>query len=224
MQECTLLHTVTATSGFCAPTLPVGSVRSLSPAVGTLSTPSGSPQPLLKKRCRPHVLHNCVKPVMLSAAPRSNNLPRGGRIRQGAAPDAFTMSKLVLSCGMNPFIGDISNFLVFETAEGEVIGGGQVRPGDPGELASLAVKAPWRNKGIGTAIARALIEKEDDSRSICLLCLTRGVSFYDSLGFSVCNANELPQSIQLERKLGSLVAGIVAPGNECVGMLRSKKV
>lgn len=196
----------------------------LSLAVGVGSAPSDPLKLPLKRRCRLSIVYNCVKPSPPSAAPHSNDLPGRGRIRQGKASDAFTMSMLVLSSGMNPLIGDISNFLVFETGEGEVIGGGQIRPGDPGELASLVVKAPWRNRGVGTAIARALVQKEESSRDLCLLCLTRSLRFYSGLGFAECRAEELPLAIRIEQKVGSVAAGIVAPGNEVIGMIRSKRV
>jgi N-acetylglutamate synthase-like GNAT family acetyltransferase len=144
-----------------------------------------------------------------------------GRLRKAAPADAFTMSKLVLSCGMNPRLGDMSNFIVYENSDGVVVGGGQVRPGDPGELASLAVKAPWRGRGIGTAIAEALVEREGAHRDICLLCLSRAVDFYGRLGFCLCeSASELPFRMLAEQKIGTVVASFVAPGNKVVGMIR----
>lgn len=148
-----------------------------------------------------------------------------GRIRKGTPSDALTMSMLILSCGMNPRLGDITNFLVFETTDGQVVGGGQVRPGNPGELASLAVVADWRGRGIGSAISRSLVEREETVRDLCLLCLTRAIGFYSGLGFTLCeSASELPQRLQIEKKLGGFVASVVAPGNDVVGMVRKRKL
>lgn len=223
-----MLRATTAPPGFSAPTLLLGTPRpstSLSSAIGPRRRPISTPLPYARKYSRLQILQTCVGCTPPPASQRRDDLPPGGRIRQGVASDALTMSKLILSAGMNPRLGDISLFLVYETADGDVVGGGQVRPGNPGELASLVVAPSWRNRGVGTAIARALVEREENSRSLCLLCLTRAFDFYSNLGFSLCeHADELPKRMQIEKKIGSVLAAIVAPGNKVLGMVRGKKV
>lgn len=154
---------------------------------------------------------------------RNDDVNALGHVRRATKSDASVLAPLVLSCGMNPRLGSMENFVVFETMNGSVVGGGQVRPGDPGELASLAVSPEWRGRGIGAALANTLVHEHGAERELCLLCLTRGVSFYERLGFSECHMSRLPKRMQLEQRAGTLVAKLVAPGNSVVGMLRPRE-
>lgn len=144
----------------------------------------------------------------------------GGRIRKATPNDASLLQTRILREGMNPRLGDISNFLLYEL-DSEVVGCGQVRPGEPGEVASLVVEKALRGKGIGTKLLDALVQREDVGRSLVLLCLTRTVGFYERHGFRVAQDNELPFHMRVERRLGMLVAAVVAPGNNIVGMIRT---
>lgn len=123
---------------------------------------------------------------------------------------------------MNPRLGDVRNFLVYELSDSkEVIGCGQVRPGEPGELASLVVLKAWRENGVGSTLVEALLKREGVSRDLVLLCLTRAVGFYGRHGFrEVAQESELPLRLRVERRIGFLLAALVAPGNAVVGMRR----
>lgn len=146
-----------------------------------------------------------------------------GRLRVGRPMDYGAMFILVVTEKMNPLLGNMGNFLVYESEEGEVVGGGQVRSGETGEVSNLVVDKEWRGRGIGSALLRALVDKHGAQRDLCLLCLRRGVPFYEREGFVEAGPDKLPAHVKAERSFANNAFRILAPHLECVGMLRVKQ-
>ncbi len=77
-------------------------------------------------------------------------------IRAARAADQATIVGLVRAARLDPSNLHWPNFVVAE-ADGQIVGCGQIRP-DPGlrELGSMVVIKPYRQRGVGAAIVRAL--------------------------------------------------------------------
>ena len=69
-------------------------------------------------------------------------------------------------------------------ASGRCIGTARLLP--DGHLGRMAVRAPWRRRGVGAALATALIKqaKADGHRRIVLHAQTHAAAFYRRLGFA----------------------------------------
>lgn len=113
------------------------------------------------------------------------------RLRQATADDAGTIRRLVLTAGLNPFGLDWEHFLMVESAGGEVIGCGQLKPHENGrvvELASLVVEEDWRGQGIGRLLIEALIERADPP--LWLMCRSSLVPLYRKFQFEEVGPEE----------------------------------
>ncbi len=115
-------------------------------------------------------------------------------IRPARQIDRPQIRQVIFQAGLIPFRMDWRRFLVAE-AEGCIVGVGQVRPHRYGsrEVASIAVLPAWQGKGVGTAIVRALVEREPNV--LYLFCLEHRESFYVRLGFRLCERPQLPPSL-----------------------------
>ena len=101
---------------------------------------------------------------------------------------------MVRATGLDPTSLDWPNFLVAEQG-GRVIGAGQVKPYRAGrELGSLVVLKPYRERGVGAAIIRALIARE--SGKLFLLCRERLESYYAQFGFRRAGLRELRGTVR----------------------------
>jgi amino-acid N-acetyltransferase len=81
----------------------------------------------------------------------------------------------------------LSDFTVAE-AEGEIVGCGALMPlggGGLGEIRSLAVRDDWSGRGIGRRIVSSLIAEAPGRGFDSLLALTKRVSFFEALGFTL---------------------------------------
>ncbi|MBI3763052.1 MAG: GNAT family N-acetyltransferase [Chloroflexi bacterium] len=103
------------------------------------------------------------------------------------------------------------NFIVAES-EGKVVGVGQVKQHGDGsrELASIAVRPPFKRQGIGNAICRTLIERE--SSTLYLMCRGQLESYYTRFGFRKIGPDEMPPYFRRIHRLVS-TANVVAFGN-----------
>lgn len=70
-------------------------------------------------------------------------------------------------------------------ADGSVVGTGRLLP--DGHIGRMAVLAPARGTGVGTALLRALMQaaRERGHRNVVLSAQTHAVPFYQRLGFAV---------------------------------------
>ena len=88
-----------------------------------------------------------------------------------------------------------SEFLVGEDAGGAIIGCGRLRryPGFR-EMASLVVDQSVRAQGLGRALVAGLLEL--DPGKIYLVCEDRLVEFFQSFGFSLFPAEDMPGGLR----------------------------
>ena len=108
----------------------------------------------------------------------------------------MTIRRMVRAAGLDPLSLHWPNFSVAEKG-GRVIGVGQVKPyRGARELGSLVVLKPHRGHGIGSAIVRALIEREPGD--LFLLCQDRLESYYAQFGFRRAGWRELRGVIKLK--------------------------
>jgi len=123
-------------------------------------------------------------------------MPDSIAIRPARQEDAATIKRMVRAAGLDPSSLHWPNFLVAEK-DGRVIGVGQVKPyGGARELGSLVVLKPYRGRGIGSAIVRALIEREQDD--LFLLCQDRLESYYAQFGFRRAGLRDLRGVVKLK--------------------------
>jgi N-acetylglutamate synthase-like GNAT family acetyltransferase len=104
-------------------------------------------------------------------------------IRKATAVDAAAIRKLIREGGINPFGLHWSRFRVAVAPGGEIIGCGQVKPHRDGsrELASIAVRRPYRRRGVARAIIQSL--QNDHPAPLWLTCLHTLAPFYTQFGF-----------------------------------------
>ena len=112
-------------------------------------------------------------------------------LRPATAADQPIITAIVRQAGINPRDLEWPRFIVAER-EGEVIGVGQVKPHGDGsrELASIAVRPEFQGQGAGSAICRALIERE--SGVLHLITISRTEAYYHRFGFRKVGPDEMP--------------------------------
>src|SRR6266540_3252707 len=83
-------------------------------------------------------------------------------IRPAVAADQSAIKMIVRAARINPTGLDWPRFLVAEESGG-LIGVGQVKPHRDGsrEVASIAVVPEWQGRGVGAAIVRGLVAREN---------------------------------------------------------------
>jgi N-acetylglutamate synthase-like GNAT family acetyltransferase len=100
-------------------------------------------------------------------------------------------------------------FLVAESAAGQFIGCGQLKPHSDGslELASLAVIPEWRGKGVARSLIQALMGKA--LRPLYLTCRGELGPFYAKFGFRVLRRDEMPPYFRRLSRLAGFVGKLV---------------
>jgi len=151
---------------------------------------------------------------------QSYSLPAGCILRQASRKDLWSIRKLVLSAKLDPTQLRLEQFWVIEWEE-QVIACGQLRNFfGAQELGSLVVKLAWRDRGLGTFLAKHLIQQA--TQPLYLECLGKRLEkFYARLGFVPISWQELPQSLrfkfgfsQLARILFKIPVTIMKQGSE----------
>jgi N-acetylglutamate synthase-like GNAT family acetyltransferase len=109
--------------------------------------------------------------------------PPAYQLRKARRGDASSIRRLVRGAFLNPFGVDWRRFIVAVSPDGEVIGGGQLKPHRGGwtEMASIVVHPEWQGLGIGSRIVAALVEDSDPP--LWLTCRRELVGFYERFGF-----------------------------------------
>lgn len=122
------------------------------------------------------------------------------QIRPARREEAATIRSLIRAERLDPMNVHWENFLVAE-ASGRIIGIGQIKP-YPGarELGSLVVAADQRQTGVGGALIKALIAREDGP--LYLFCLAFREPYYSKFGFRTVTANDLPRALKSKYGLG----------------------
>ncbi len=117
--------------------------------------------------------------------------------RPATAGDQKIINAIIREAEINPLGLKWSNFLVaLDEASGEVVGTGQIRAHGDGsrELASIAVRPRYRNRGIASEIVRRLIARDarESTAPLYLLCAGNMSSFYERFGFRHAERAEMP--------------------------------
>ncbi len=131
------------------------------------------------------------------------------RLRAATAADQKTITAMVRGAGLNPLDLKWQHFLVADEA-GEVIGVGQVRHhgGAVRELASLVVAPGRQGEGIGAALVRALMAREQGI--VYLFCQDSLEGYYARFGFAVTARSGLPGKLRLWHLLGNTMASVAS--------------
>lgn len=134
---------------------------------------------------------------------RSSSLPPGLVLRPASATDIWSIRKLVFSEKLDPTQLRWQQFWVIES-EGHLVACGQLRNFTGAqELSSLVVVAAWRNRGLGTFLAKHLIQEATEP--VYLECLGQELAiFYTRLGFAPISWQDLPPSLKFKFGLTQL--------------------
>ena len=131
------------------------------------------------------------------------SLPSECAIRQACVQDMRSIRMLVWSAKLDPTQLRWEQFWVIECS-GDLVACGQLRNfAGAQELGSLVVAKDWRDRGLGTYLAKYLIQQATEP--LYLECLgKRLASFYTRFGFVEVPVQELPQSLKLKFGLSQL--------------------
>ncbi|UIE36350.1 GNAT family N-acetyltransferase [Leptodesmis sichuanensis] len=127
-------------------------------------------------------------------------LPSGCILRPATQADIWPIRWLVLSVPLDPTQLRWQQFWVIEF-EKKMIACGQLRSFEEAqELGSLVVAKGWRDRGVGSILARHLIQEA--TQPLYLECLgQRLAAYYRRFGFEPVDWEKLPRSLQ--RKFGT---------------------
>jgi amino-acid N-acetyltransferase len=133
----------------------------------------------------------------------SSSLPPGCVLRRACAKDIWSIRKLVLSEKLDPTQLRWQQFWLIES-EGHLVACGQLRNfSGVQELSSLVVVPAWRKRGLGTCLAKHLIQEATEP--VYLECLGQKLAmFYTHLGFVPVSWQDLPQSLKFKFGLTQL--------------------
>ena len=114
-------------------------------------------------------------------------------LRPAEESDFPNIRRLIHQVRINPTGLDWRRFTVAVLPSGELIACGQLKPVPGGltELASLAVRAPFREQGIARDIIAHLLAQAP--RPIYLTCASRTGGLYEKFGFHVLEFGEIPK-------------------------------
>jgi N-acetylglutamate synthase-like GNAT family acetyltransferase len=117
-------------------------------------------------------------------------------LQAAQAGDFPAIRTLIHEVGINPMGLDWRRFILAVDPKGTMIGCGQVKPHADGslELASIAVRPDWRQRGIASAIIQYLLDTHP--RPLFLTCRSELGSFYETFGFKEINADQMPAYFQ----------------------------
>lgn len=97
----------------------------------------------------------------------------------------YAQERILLAKEWVGYYESVQEFLVAESADGELIGCGalHVMWADLAEVRTLAVARPWRRRQVGHALLVALTERARDLGLTKLFCLTFEVDFFAGHGW-----------------------------------------
>jgi N-acetylglutamate synthase-like GNAT family acetyltransferase len=112
-------------------------------------------------------------------------------IRVAGAADQRGIYRIVRAAGINPFGLHWPRFLIAEDG-GRIVGVAQIKPHSDGsrELASLAVIPDRRGEGIGSALIRTCLAREQGP--VYLMCQPELESYYSRFGFRKLHRTDMP--------------------------------
>ncbi len=112
-------------------------------------------------------------------------------IRPATQSEQSIIRKIVRAARINPISLNWKRFVVADD-DGQIVGVGQIKPHGDGsrELASIAVIPQRQQRGIGSKIIRALLEKENGT--LYLTCRNELETYYTRFGFRRIGPDEMP--------------------------------
>jgi N-acetylglutamate synthase-like GNAT family acetyltransferase len=118
------------------------------------------------------------------------------KLRQAVRADSGAIRALVYQAWLNPFGLNWRRFVIAESAQGQVIGCGQVKVHGDGsrELASIVVSPDWRLRGVAKALIEHLVGTHP--KPIYLTCRSSLGKFYLRFGFRVIEEAKMPPYFQ----------------------------
>lgn len=130
-------------------------------------------------------------------------LPTGCVLSTATAEDMGAIRKLVLGARLDPTQLRWQQFWVIRW-EKQIVACGQLRSfSGAQELGSLVVAQPWRDRGLGTYLAKHLIQQATET--LYLECLGQRLEkFYTRLGFIPIAWQAVPQSLKLKFGISQL--------------------
>ncbi len=142
-------------------------------------------------------------------------------LRPATAADQPTITAIIREAGINPRDLAWPRFIVAER-DGQVIGVGQVKPHGDGsrELASIAVRPKFQGQGVGSAICRALIERE--TGVLYLTTRSELETYYHRFGFRKIGLDEMPPHFRRLFRVVNVLQPVVSRliGVELIAMKR----
>jgi N-acetylglutamate synthase-like GNAT family acetyltransferase len=129
-------------------------------------------------------------------------------LRSAQVDDTPAIRWLVITGRINPTGLDWRRFVVAISADGKVIGCGQVKPHRDGsrELASIAVSPGWRGRGVARAIIERLLGAYPGD--LYLMCRAELGALYARFGFREIDPSEMPRYFRRISRLAGLVEGL----------------
>ena len=142
-------------------------------------------------------------------------------LRRATRADARIIRSLVNQEHLNPMNLDWRHFIVAESAQGQIVGCGQVKTHSDGarELASLVVIPDWRLRGVAKAIIETLLAEYPGD--LYLTCRSSLGVFYMRFGFRVVEEASMPPYF---RRLSRLVRWLVRLLHSQEGLLVMKRM
>lgn len=126
--------------------------------------------------------------------------------------------RLIHEVQINPMGFDWRRFVLAVSPSGEMLGCGQLKQHGDGsiELASIAVKPPYRKQGVASALIEHLIEGAP--RPIYLTCRSRLGPFYEKWGFKAVGRTEMTPYFRRLSRLVNLVPAFAGTGETLLVM------
>ena len=114
--------------------------------------------------------------------------------------EPYATERILLAKEMVGYYESVQEFLVAETADGQVVGCGalHVMWDDLAEVRTLAVAPAWRGRGVGHALLEGLLARARTLGLRRLFCLTFEVDFFASHGFVAIEGTPVPTEVYAE--------------------------
>ncbi len=141
--------------------------------------------------------------------------------RPATRADAAAIRALIRQVRINPTGLDWRRFIVAVDAAGALVGCGQVKPHADGswELASIAVAAPFRGRGVARGIIERLLAIHPQ-RPIYLTCVSPLGAFYEKFGFRQVSQPAMPPHFRRISRLANLFFRWARPGETLLVMMK----